>query len=93
VLLPRLDSIYRAGIRIRLEVSSKPNQVNAPRIVAALRLRLDVASLAKPPQPATHGRFTDGKKLSGRFVRPASFRSISLHQSSLQIDRKVHFNV
>jgi hypothetical protein len=93
VLLPRLDSIDRARIGIRLEVSAKPQQVNTSRIVAALGFGLDIAGLAKPSQPAAHRRLSDGKQLSRRFVRPASLRSICLYQPSLQIDRKVHFNL
>lgn len=93
MLLPRLDSVARAGIWIRLEVSAKPDQVNASRIVAAFRLRLNVAGLAKPPQPAAHRRLSDGKQLGGGFVRPASLRAIRLYQPTLQINRKVHFDV
>lgn len=93
MLLPRFDSVDGARIWIGFEVTSKPIQVDSSRIVATFGLGLDIAGLTKPSQPSAYSCFSDGEQLCRRLVRTATLRSIRLYQTSLEIDRKVHFNL
>ena len=55
---PRVVAVDEARVGMRDEMSAQPIEVDAPRIVAALRTRMHVARLAEASQEAADRRLT-----------------------------------
>jgi hypothetical protein len=87
--LPSGDAIDETRIWVALEVLVQPGEVDAPWVIAALRLVLDVASLAMSPQETTDGRLADTKQRGRLLVRPALLGLVGLDDAPAKIEGEI----